>query len=250
MYKDMQYEKLLQMMEMALGPRPKHVLKPVEVRESDLAGEERHPGPVLEDEPLKQAEEQEQSQEEGEDEEQDDGEGEEEEAEEDEEEEEEEELKKPRPSSSSNAGPRAAKPPPETASPPKINTWDGVPSPATKENARTESPEEALPKILFFTKAQKALNTLPKNPKTLNLKNPKTLKPDSTCCCQILIMLQLSHGPCLYIGEANRPERQVQSCPAVEVRTAPVLATIRHCLQPMTYIFLVEVCMASSALIN
>ena len=33
MYKDMQYEKLLQMMEMALGPRPKHVLKPVEVRE-------------------------------------------------------------------------------------------------------------------------------------------------------------------------------------------------------------------------
>ena len=33
MYKDMQYEKLLQTMEMALGPRPKHVLKPVEVRE-------------------------------------------------------------------------------------------------------------------------------------------------------------------------------------------------------------------------
>ena len=150
MYKDMQYEKLLQMMEMALGPRPKHVLKPVEVRESDLAGEERHPGPVLEDESLKQTQEQEQSEEEGEDEEQDDQEGEEEEAEEDEEEEEEEELKKPLPSSSSNAGPRAAKPPPETASPPKINTWNGVPSPATKENARTESPEEALPKILFF----------------------------------------------------------------------------------------------------
>ena len=128
----------------------------------------------------------------------------------------------------------------------------GMVSPALQRR-RTPGPralKRPFPKYYFFTKAQKALNTLPKNPKTLNLKNPKTLKPDSTCCCQILIMLQLSHGPCLYIGEANRPERQVQSCPAVEVRTAPVLATIRHCLQPMTYIFLVEVCMASSALIN
>lgn len=150
LYKDMQYEELLRMMEMALGPRPKHVLKPLEVPENDLAGEERHPGPVLEDKSLQQTEEQEES-EEGEDEEQDDQEGEEEEAEEDEEEEEEEEEEAKEPRDPSTAGPRAAKPAKPTAetASPKTNTWNGIPSPATKEKAQTESPKEALHKILF-----------------------------------------------------------------------------------------------------
>ncbi|CAE7201702.1 unnamed protein product [Symbiodinium sp. CCMP2592] len=162
MYRDMQYEKLLQMMEAALGPRPKHVLKPVEVH---LAAEETHPGPVLEDESLKQTQEQQQSQEEGDDEEQDDQEGEEEEAEEDEEEEEVEEVKKPLPSSSS------AKPPPETTSPPKINTWNGIPSPATKEKARSESPEQVKPTDLNskFNRVRRSKSEQPPSLSTLVL---------------------------------------------------------------------------------
>ncbi|CAE7162249.1 unnamed protein product, partial [Symbiodinium necroappetens] len=117
-YKNLKYEELLQMMEVALGPRPTHVLTPVEV--PDDVGEERHPGPVLEDSSLKK--QQEQSEEEGEDE--DDEEQEEEECE-DEEEEEQEDSTEPNPK-------------------PKLNDWNGTPSPATKENPRPATKENAL----------------------------------------------------------------------------------------------------------
>ncbi|CAE7225441.1 unnamed protein product [Symbiodinium sp. CCMP2592] len=128
MYRDMQYDALVQMMEKALGARPP-------------------------------------TQEEGDDEEQDDQEGEEEEAEEDEEEEEVEEVKKPLPSSSS------AKPPPETTSPPKINTWNGIPSPATKEKARSESPEQAKPTDLNnkFNRVRRSKSEQPPSLSTLVL---------------------------------------------------------------------------------
>ncbi|OLQ02234.1 hypothetical protein AK812_SmicGene14971 [Symbiodinium microadriaticum] len=172
LYKDMQYEELLRMMEMALGPRPKHVLKPLEVPENDLAGEERHPGPVLEDKSLQQTEEQEES-EEGEDEEQDDQEGEEEEAEEDEEEEEEEEEEAKEPRDPSTAGPRAAKPAKPTAetASPKTNTWNGIPSPATKEKAQTESPKEVKPLDLNhkFNRVRRSKSEQPPSLSTLVL---------------------------------------------------------------------------------
>ncbi|CAE7277753.1 unnamed protein product, partial [Symbiodinium microadriaticum] len=124
-YKNLKYEELLQMMEVALGPRPTHVLTPVEV--PDDVGEERHPG-LGGQLPKKAA-----GTVRGRGEDEDDEEQEEEECE-DEEEEEQEDSTEPNPK-------------------PKLNDWNGTPSPATKENPRPATKENAL------TESPKALQT-------------------------------------------------------------------------------------------
>ena len=116
-YKSLDYETLVRMMEMALGPRPSHVLTPVEV-----AAEKND---------------------EQDDEEQEDEEEEEEEREEDEEEDVQQKEGEQEKQAPSQEDSRAAKPKARTSSP-KVKDCNGIPRHDTKANARTENPGEAF----------------------------------------------------------------------------------------------------------